>query len=70
MTQYVLVLDVTNCVYAPQGAVIDPLNRGDWTPLMLAATKEGQSAVQVALALLERGANDSLHNKVRKPTSQ
>ena len=39
---------------------IDPLKRGDWTPLMLACTKPVESIVKI---LVEKGASLKLRNK-------
>ncbi|BFZ08937.1 hypothetical protein BsWGS_11977 [Bradybaena similaris] len=42
------------------GAEVDPLKRGDWTPLMLACTKQSESIVTI---LLKAGADPHLRNK-------
>jgi ankyrin repeat protein len=44
---------------------VDPIKRGDWTPLMLACTKTGQESLQVVDILIKHGANIALVNKVR-----
>ncbi|XP_066998472.2 ankyrin repeat domain-containing protein 16 [Anabrus simplex] len=46
-----------------QGAKIDSLKKGDWTPLMLACTKIGKPAVNTIKVLLKSGANIKLSNK-------
>ncbi|XP_071409006.1 ankyrin repeat domain-containing protein 16 isoform X2 [Pithys albifrons albifrons] len=42
------------------GASVDPLKKGDWTPLMMACTRKNLEVIQ---ALLEHGANPLLRNK-------
>ncbi|XP_050449067.1 ankyrin repeat domain-containing protein 16-like [Cataglyphis hispanica] len=46
-----------------KGASVDALKRGDWTPLMLACTKNGPAACQCISALLAANANAYLRNK-------
>ncbi|XP_036141417.1 ankyrin repeat domain-containing protein 16 [Monomorium pharaonis] len=45
------------------GALVDALKRGDWTPLMLACTKSGPTAHQTISVLLAANANAHLRNK-------
>ena len=42
------------------GVEIDPMKRGDWTPLMLACTKQNDDIVKF---LIEHGASPVLRNK-------
>lgn len=46
-----------------KGASVDALKRGDWTPLMLACTKNGPAACQCITILLAANANAHLRNK-------
>lgn len=46
-----------------KGASVDALKRGDWTPLMLACSKNGPAACECILALLAADANIHLRNK-------
>lgn len=46
------------------GASVDPLKRGDWTPLMLAAAQRDLRAAAAAQVLLQAGADQRLVNKV------
>ena len=43
---------------------VDPLKRADWTPLMLACTKDGPEALEIVKMLICRGADLNLKNKV------
>ncbi|XP_025155021.1 ankyrin repeat domain-containing protein 16 isoform X2 [Harpegnathos saltator] len=45
------------------GASVDALKRGDWTPLMLACTKSGHAAYRCIVTLLMAKANARLRNK-------
>jgi len=42
---------------------VDPLKRADWTPLMLACTKDGPEALEIVKMLVCRGADLNLKNK-------
>ncbi|XP_012280593.1 ankyrin repeat domain-containing protein 16 isoform X2 [Orussus abietinus] len=46
-----------------QGAYVDSLKRGDWTPLMLACTKKNTKARECVDALLKANANPFIRNK-------
>ncbi|XP_008551748.1 ankyrin repeat domain-containing protein 16 [Microplitis demolitor] len=46
-----------------QGATIDALKRADWTPLMLACTKNTKEAFESTNILINHGANLELRNK-------
>ncbi|XP_066588622.1 ankyrin repeat domain-containing protein 16-like isoform X2 [Prorops nasuta] len=46
-----------------QGAQVDSLKRGDWTPLMLACTKNVSEACKCIETLLDANANPQLRNK-------
>jgi len=43
---------------------MNPLNRGDWTPLMLTCTKNIPNTLAVVKILIDKGAKDLLVNKV------
>lgn len=43
--------------------MVDPLKRADWTPLMLACTKNGPDALKCIISLLKAGANPMIQNK-------
>ncbi|XP_034936142.1 ankyrin repeat domain-containing protein 16-like [Chelonus insularis] len=45
------------------GAEVDAIKRADWTPLMLACTKDGPDAIESIKKLIKAGANLSLRNK-------
>ncbi len=47
-----------------QNVPVDPIKRGDWTPLMLACTKNGLDALSVVESLIKHGSDVNLRNKV------
>ena len=51
-------LQINICIF--QGVEIDPMKRADWTPLMLACTKQDNVIVRL---LIEHGASPTLRNK-------
>ncbi|XP_015596636.1 ankyrin repeat domain-containing protein 16 [Cephus cinctus] len=46
-----------------KGAIVDALKRADWTPLMLACTKDSQEAYDCVVTLLRASADPTLRNK-------
>ncbi|KAK0161862.1 hypothetical protein PV327_008267 [Microctonus hyperodae] len=46
-----------------QGAIVDSLKRADWTPLMMACTKNSEDALNCIKGLLKAGADLTIRNK-------